>query len=247
MMSDVANRSNLDSTDTFWEKAAGTRWGRYLSNAESAALTDAVADVVPGIALDIGCDGGRWSQSLAERGWSNICLDVRPDAVERCRKRLPHASCLLADADDSSLPVADRSVHLVVAYEVAPVTQAPWFPPEAARVLDSGGLLVCTLYNRTSARGLTYRLLTQVDTRRREINPYGDRSYSRIRADLRAHGFELLELQGLGWAPFPRLSDSWLVPCFTWLERLAGLRRLVRFSPLIIVVARRVRGTCADF
>jgi hypothetical protein len=60
-----------------------------------------------------------------------------------------------------------------------------------------------------------------------------------MRRRLDAHGFEFLLTEGLGWAPFNRSSDARLVPLLTWLERVIGLRRLVRFSPLVVVVAER--------
>jgi hypothetical protein len=50
----------------------------------------------------------------------------------------------------------------------------------------------------------------------------------------------LLFKEGLGWAPFNRHSDSRLIPYFTWLEQVVGLRRLVRFSPLVVVVAGKM-------
>src|SRR5262245_44827966 len=89
---------------TFWERAAQTRWGRYISSAEEAVLRTAASSIRPGTALDIGCDGGRWSQLLVSLGWSLVCADVRVDAVELCQVRVPSAHCVLMKSDCNSLP-----------------------------------------------------------------------------------------------------------------------------------------------
>lgn len=231
--------SNKDSLPvTFWERAAETRWGRYLTSAEKAALETAASSVRPGTSLEIGCDGGRWSQLLGALGWSTICVDVREEAVELCRLRIPSARCLLVKPDDSSFPVADSSVNLLLVYEVPHVTTSPWFAAEAARVLEPGGMLVCTVSNPASIRAAAYRAWMLVSEARRRVSIYDGPPFRHVQRDLEAHGFNLLLKEGLGWAPFGRRSESRLIPFFTWLEQVLGLRRLVRFSPFVVVVAR---------
>lgn len=225
---------------TFWEEAAQTRWGRYLSSAEKAALETAASSGRPGTSLEIGCDGGRWSQLLAALGWSTICVDVREEAVELCRSRIPSARCLLVKSDDSSFPVPDSSVDLLLVYEVPHVTTSPWFVSEAIRVLGPDGMLVCTINNPASIRAAAYRACMLVSDSRRRWPVYEGPAFKHFRRDLEGNGFHLLLQEGLGWAPFSRRSESRLIPYFTWLERLTGLRRLVRFSPLVIVVARKM-------
>jgi SAM-dependent methyltransferase len=233
--------SNTDSLPhTFWERAAEKRWGRYLTSAEKAALETAASSVRLGTSLEIGCDGGRWSGLLAALGWSTICVDVSEEAVELCRSRIPSARCLLTKSEDRSFPVEDTSVNLLLVYEVPPVTNSPWFASEAARVLEPGGTLVCTISNPASIRAAVYRARTLVSASRRRWRTYEGPTFQDVRRDLEAHGFNLLHKEGLGWAPFNRHSDSRLIPYFTWLEQVVGLRRLVRFSPLVIVVARRM-------
>jgi SAM-dependent methyltransferase len=225
---------------TFWEHAAQTRWGRYLTSAETTALETAASSMGPGTSLEIGCDGGRWSQLLAALGWSTICVDVKEEAVELCRLRIPSARCLLVKPDDSSFPVTDSSVNLLLVYEVPHVTSSPWFASEAARVLEPGGMLVCTTSNPASIRAAAYRAFMLVSASRRRWPVYEGPPFQHFERDLEVQGFSLLRKEGLGWAPFSRRSDSRLIPCLTWLEQVVGLRRLVRFSPLVVVVARRM-------
>jgi hypothetical protein len=47
--------------------------GRYLTEVERRALVQASELASPpGIALEVGCDGGRWSILLRQLGWSNV-------------------------------------------------------------------------------------------------------------------------------------------------------------------------------
>jgi len=223
---------------TFWERVAQTRWGRYLSSAEEEALRGAASIVRPGTALDVGCDGGRWSHLLVSLGWSTICVDVSAEAVELCRARLPSAYCVLIQPDDRSFPVADKSIDLFLAYEVEPVTNASWFISEVDRVLSPDGILVCTICNGTSLRGALYRAHMALRSRRRRNHAYSGASFQDMRRELRQRGFDLLQQEGLGWAPFKRCSNARLIPYLVWIERALGLRRLVRFSPLVLVVAQ---------
>lgn len=51
----------------------------------NAFLEEAIGDIKPGVALDIGCGSGRNSVYLASLGWSVVAVDRLPDALERGR------------------------------------------------------------------------------------------------------------------------------------------------------------------
>jgi SAM-dependent methyltransferase len=215
----------------------------YLTAAESAALDRArVLAGQPGRALEVGCEGGRWSRQLSGVGWSVVCTDVDDQALDVCRARIPDAETVLMDPDDEVLPCADASVRLLVAFEVDPVTRRTSFPAEASRVLEPGGVLVCTYYNSHSARGLAYRALLHLggDRKRNGAGYYGGPSYRSFRRRLRSHRLLLTDEVGLGWAPFRRRSDSRLIPLAVGAEKLLRLRSLPTLSPFVVLVARRV-------
>jgi len=75
----------------FWESTVGqSRFMSYTSELERELILEAsTLAVPPSVALDIGCEGGRYSQILAERGWSMICADVNKRALELCQRRIP--------------------------------------------------------------------------------------------------------------------------------------------------------------
>jgi SAM-dependent methyltransferase len=235
-------RSVSDDIVTFWERAATTRWGAYLSSEEGAMLERA-SDVAgpPRVALEIGVEGGRWSKLLQDRGWNMICTDVDAAALAICAARLPEAACILVDPADTTLPCDRASVGLLLAFEVGPVVQSDWFPGEAARVLAPNGILVCSFYNRLSLRALVYRLLCLFDTHRQRYGDdyYRGGTYGAFRRTLVEQGFEPVEELGLGWSPFARHSNSRLIPLCLRIESLLRLARLPRLSPFVLLVARR--------
>ena len=94
-----------------------------------------------GAALEVGCEGGRWSMLLADAGRPVVCVDVDADALAVCASRIPQATCIRAEPGDRTLPGENGSVALVLVYEVRDVIEADWFPGEAARVLGPGGVL----------------------------------------------------------------------------------------------------------
>jgi SAM-dependent methyltransferase len=227
--------------ETFWEQASHTRWGGYLTRAERAELVRAASLAGgPGEALEVGAEGGRWSLLLQSAGWAVTCTDVAEQSLEICRRRLPEARCILVDPADVRFPVESGAVRLLIVIEVAPVSEASWFPAESERVLEPGGVLFLGFTNASSPRGAAYRILRSLG--RREHREYEGPSFADMKQRLEAHGLEIVSAQGLGWAPFTRLSDNPLIPLATGLERLAGLRRLARFAPLVLLTARKNGG-----
>jgi hypothetical protein len=79
---------------------------------------------------------------VIERRGSVVCTEVDPQVLELCVSRLPEAKCVLTSPSDERLPAADGDLALPLVYEVAPVTNAAWFPLEARRALGRGALEV---------------------------------------------------------------------------------------------------------
>ena len=222
---------------TYCDKLATTQWGRYIVGVEGTALRTALSWQPPGAALEIGCEGGRWSRMLADAGWSLTCVDVDADALAVCHARIPSARCVLASERDKTLPCGDGSVQLLLCIEVWPVMDADWFLPEAHRVLAPGGLLVGVIMNRTSLRGLFVR------SRERMTDANGFRhyrhSYASWRRGLASQGFRVRYERGYCWFPFSRASDLSVIPAFTAVESALSLPRLPSLSPYVVFVAQR--------
>ena len=226
-----------DPAVTFWEKAASSRWGSYLTEVEKAVILKAHhLSERPATALEIGCEGGRWSMLLAKADWKVICTDVDSETLKLCQKRIPEATCIQVAPDESRIPCDSASIKLLLCMEVDPVIPgSDWFVSEAMRVLQPGGLLVGNCLNRLSLRGLFVHHLVSSEN---GYDPYKF-TYIEWRAKMRAAGFSFIYEEGFGWFPFRRQSNSRLIPAVTRLERLLGLRKIASFSPNIVFIVRK--------
>jgi SAM-dependent methyltransferase len=230
---------------TFWERAATTKWGRYVTRMEERAILQAAALAGNSTqALEIGCDGGRWSKLLSDSGWQMTCIDVNPQTLAVCQQKVPAAKCILSSPHAVTIPCEPDSTDLLLCLEVAPVIQSNWFLPEAGRVLRKNGIFVGVCWNRTSLRGFYARV-------KQRFAPTSDmlfyrRSYSGWREDLGRAGFELVHEEGFCLSFFGRMSNSPMIPLFTRLERLLQLHRLTTLSPWIIFIARKMPGPATE-
>jgi SAM-dependent methyltransferase len=220
----------------FWETAAETRWGKYLTGVERDVILRAQQLCgAPAVALEIGASGRRWSELLAEQGWEVICTDVNPRSLKRCSERVPRATCIRADPRDTTLPCATESIDLLLCIEVFEVIPNAWFISEASRTLKPNGITVGVFNNRLSWRGYIHHLLSVA---RNRFDCYST-AYYRWRRELRRAGFQMLREEGLCWFPFSRTSNSPLVTLCTTTESRIGLRHLPVFSPWIVFAAQK--------
>ena len=221
---------------TYWESVARTKWGSYITAVEKRVILKA-HDLCPRPtnALEVGCDGGRWSRLLADLGWIMTCTDIYPDELGLCQQRIPQAKCVLVKEEDTSLPCKSGTMDLILCVEV-PVLSSEWFLPEAFRVLKECGMMVGVGTNRSSLRGLVKHLICRMKQRSEDY--YGC-SYPEWRARICGLGFDVLHEEGLCWFPFKRDSNSPLIPLCTRLEHHLGLRRLPAISPWIVYLAQR--------
>ena len=224
---------------TDWECAALSRWGQYVTAVEHQAinLASSMANP-PGDAIEVGCEGGRWSKMLADQGWQMTCTDVNRATLEVCQKKIPAAKCHLADPLDKTIPERTGKFSLLLCIEVAPVIHSDWFLAEAARVLKPGGIMAAVAWNRRSLRGFI--------SRRNSSNPnspFYSESYAQWRGRAVACGFQFQSEIGFCWGPFSRRSNSPLVPLFVRIEKTLGLARFPFASPWIMAIATNKPNT----
>lgn len=225
------------SPELFWEPVASLRWGQYISSIERQAIDFALQQIEsPGEALEVGAEGGRWSKILADRGWQLTCTDINANALDVCQARIPEANCVLVDRNSTSFPCESNSISMLLAIEVHEMVEQDWFVLEAARVLTDHGLFVGVFQNKQSWRALLRNLKPESNGGFKHYTA----SYAAWRTDMRKHGFEMLLEVGLCWMPFGRMSNSSLIPVAVEIEKRIGLRRLPKWSPWIVFVAKRI-------
>jgi SAM-dependent methyltransferase len=224
--------------ETYWEKVAKSKWGSYITEVERRVLLKANNLVVKrktAYALEIGCEGGRWSKLLADLGWNMICTDINPHLISECQARIPTAKCILVHANDQTLLCKTNSLQLILCIEVIPVLRSDWFMIEASRVLQPEGLIVGVFENKLSFRGYVHHLVSVVTGR----FDYYKVAYPNWRKKFRKQGFNMIHEEGICWFPFSRNSNSPFIPFLTHVEGNLGLRRLPSVSPWIVFLARK--------
>lgn len=238
------NHSFETSPELVWERLmAQTRYGRYADKVESR-ITGYVLGVcpTPGALLDVGCEGGRWSQVFADHGWEITATDVDARSLQICQARIPHARCLLSDPSSRRLPAGDESIDVALCIEVGPVIHTDWAVSEFARILKQGGRLVGVCWNRRSWRGVLYHKVSAL--RRPGSSPsqgYGyPIPYKTFRRQMIEHGFRFERELGYAWGPFRRTSNSSLVDIWAGFERFSGLEHLVPGAPMVAFVAQKM-------
>jgi len=228
--------SEIVEQPTFWERAARSRWGTYISDIEKEAILRAQSLAGgPSHALEIGCEGGRWSKMLSDLNWKMTCTDVDAQTLKLCQSRLPEASCILVEPESERIPCETNSVKLLLCVEVPPVVKSRWFPQESQRVLTEGGLVVGVFFNLISWRGL----LAHATAPMRGSYDFFELSYRAWKKKLCAKGFSMVQERGFCWFPFRRSSDSGLIPSFVRMERNLGLQNLPELSPWVVFIARK--------
>lgn len=186
----------------------------------------------PTTALDFGCEAGRYSQILSERGWLMICADTNAAALELCQQRIPGARCVPLTEANREIPCPDGNLGILLCIE-CPVMPAQWFAAEATRALRIGGALVGVFHNKLSWRGVVQHVHASLTG----CHDWYSNSYASWRRMMRLRGFEMVRELGWRWPPFALTSNSPLLSLALRAERAMGLQKLVAVSPMVGFVA----------
>lgn len=225
----------------YWDAAADTSMGRYLTNVETAFVSRALDSLTGALtcAVDAGAGSGRFTRLLTQRASNVIAIEVNPTVIESLAAIGENVTPMLVDENATQLPLRDGSAGCIAAIEVPDLAQRPWFWRESARVLRPGGRLVLTLQNGRSWKGLLARA-DRGRYRARFGAEYYEMSFRELVAGLEAEGFAVEEASGFNWLPLRRGSDSPLVRPMAALERVLGLQSFAAVSPWVILSARRI-------
>jgi 2-polyprenyl-6-hydroxyphenyl methylase/3-demethylubiquinone-9 3-methyltransferase len=214
---DPAELSRFASHAARWWDANGEARPLHDLNPVRAAWIAARVPLAGARIADVGCGGGLLSEALAARGAQVIGVDLSPELIEVARLHL-FESGLSVDyrvcGGEDLARDQPGQLDAVCCLELLEHVPAPAALVQAlADLLKPGGRLVLSTLNRSPQAfagaiiGAEYLL---------HLLPRGTHHYARfirpseLAGMLRAAGLELLELAGLGYAPF--LRRAWVSP-----------------------------------
>jgi SAM-dependent methyltransferase len=211
---------------TYWEAAARTKMGIYLTSVEMAFFLKSIDFSKCHLVGDIGAEAGKFSLLAAEKNVQVVAIDIDLLGLKRLKFKNKLANVVLADA--RNIPLREDILDAAFMMEVIDyIPELDTVLSECGRILKNGCSLVFSFGNKTSLksklrslRGKSYR-----------------HSYGEITNELRKAGFKLARKEGFNWLLFGRTSENSLVPLSAKMERLFGLRKTPSVSPWVIVQA----------
>ncbi|HEY40945.1 MAG TPA: class I SAM-dependent methyltransferase [Dehalococcoidia bacterium] len=233
------NGPHLEPGQYFWDFAAKTAVGQYITEREDEFLRRCLVDFPnkPKVIVDAGAGSGRFETLLASFASWVITTEIDQSLVHRLSQAGNNVLPLLVSDTAKCLPLADDSVDCVVCMEVPALAEQNWFYAECLRVLRPGGAIIVSVTNRLSWKGALAVLRPKRYVRKHAR--YYQRTIRDVRLTLKRDGFAIRRVAGLNWIPFPHASDSPLVRPVVVLEKTIGLHRLNCLSPWVLVEARK--------
>lgn len=213
------------SIQTHWEFAAQTHMGKYLTNLETAFISKAIDLSRHNLTvLDVGAEAGRFSLLAANNQANVVSIDLDAYALKRLHRKNRGVDVIQADA--RALPLKKEVFDVVFMVEVldyiSEIDQAmldckSTLKPNASCIISFGNKSSLKAKMR-SIRGKSYR-----------------HSYRNVVGCLCKTGFKLKNKLGYSWLPLGRTSQSPLVGFLAGVERVFGLRKIVRYSPWVML------------
>jgi len=227
---DYTSSASLNlAVETHWETAAKTKMGKYLTKLETDFITKSVMlDKENLTVMDVGAEAGRFSLLAANHKATVVSVDVDSYALKRLKLKERRVNAILADA--RSLPLKEGLFDVVFMIEVLDyIPELQEALAECKRALKPNASSILSFGNRSSLKaklksmqGKSYR-----------------HNYREIVQCLSKTGFTIKMKTGYSWLPLGRTSQNRIVPILAGIERIIGLRRVVRFSPWVIIHVTR--------
>jgi ubiquinone/menaquinone biosynthesis C-methylase UbiE len=224
-VSGVALNSEDLSKETHWEKAAKTKMGTYLTQLESNFIlknTDLSRKNLT--VLDVGAEAGRFSMFAAENHATVISIDIDSYSLKRLKAKTSQVNIIRADA--RKIPLKDGVLDVAFMIEVLDyIPELQQSLVDCNRTLKKDGVCIISFGNKSSYKAHL----------RKANDKFYIHSYGGVTRNMPETGFKVKSKVGYSWLPFGRVSQSRFIPFLAWLEGVFGLRKLVRYSPWVMM------------
>lgn len=214
--------------------------GRYLLGVQSRCIAEALADLPPGRALDVGGGHGQLVDVLRGLGWQVTVHGTHELCERNLRELHGQRDCAFVRGDLFNLPAPDRSFELVIAVRlVSHVEQWPKLLAEMCRVASRSVVIDYPTRGGTNARsGRFFGLKKAVEGNTRNYLSF---SHEELRRVFAAHGFKVVRSVKQFVLPMVAHRIGRGAAPLRWIEsasRALGLTAW-RGSPVILRVDRR--------
>jgi ubiquinone/menaquinone biosynthesis C-methylase UbiE len=214
--------------EMFWETAARTKLGKYLTDIETHFISDVIKVLEPHMMLDIGAGAGKFSLLAAKSNINVVSLDLVSYGLKRLK--LNNKGIHIIKADARKIPLRNEIFDAISMIEVID------YIPELAEVF--------TDCNRTLKKDASFSFSfgnkASIKQKLRQLRGKSYlHSYNSIMKNLSRAGFKVRKKQGYNWLPFGRTSENRLVPLFAFTEMILGLRRIPSLSPWVMIHAKK--------
>jgi len=114
--SNISVMKKFDSEAEFYEKEMykKTIGSRYVDRIERKIVMDELKNLTNYSFLDLGCGNGRWSGELIKRGNYVVGLDISPEMLKVCRKKIKSKRFSTVESDMENLLFEDNTFDGVV-------------------------------------------------------------------------------------------------------------------------------------
>lgn len=242
LVREVSNRrlAELAGQPRYWDMISVTRTGLYVNRLESEFIAQALERGARGVTADIGAGSGRLHSTIVPLSRVVVATEINRGEL-MAMPSLPQVTPVLVGASETSMPLQSGAIDSIICTEVPAVSEEDWFRSECTRVLRPTGVVILTIHNALSYKGLIAHLLRRIRSSRgitwsslyyRHTLGWHLSAWSRA-------GYRVRASKGFYWLPLSRGSHSAWVDVAAVLERMFGLRRLVGWSPWVMLELER--------
>lgn len=210
----------------FWETAAKTRMGAYLTSVEVKFFLDSIDFAKCTLVGDIGAGAGKFSLIAKQKKSDVTAMDVDLKGLKRLKLKNKHVNVVLSDA--KKIPLKEDVLAAAFIIEVLDyIPELETVLAECRRILKNGGSLVFSFGNKSSLKSKFRQLRGK----------YYMHSYSKVVESLEKARFRIIKKEGFNWLPFNRTSESRLISLSVRVEKLFRLRKIPSLSPWVLIHA----------
>ena len=201
--------------------------GKYLTRMETQFIHNSIDLSSINAVMDVGAEAGRFSQFPTENTLV-ISIDIDSYGLKRLKRKAKQVNAIQADA--RKIPLKNETLDAILMIEVLDyIPELHEALAESYRTLKPGASLIVSFGNKSSFKA---------KLRETQGKSYMH-SYNSVMHTLLKTGFNVKKRKGYSWLPLGRTSQNPLIPTLTTAEKIFGLRKIPKYSPWVILHAKK--------